>query len=157
MRRRVKSLEVFVLDRVLGRDDEAELMAVALGALEERYPVGPVVRCVIEVARQPLAGDAVPLEIAEMNAGATHAVSGELDQPRLDHDPSAAEGGMAIARRQHPADTRAAPDAAAIEDATARRCAAAPAPTGTRDCPLDLAKIGAADTHGAPGSCQAWE
>jgi hypothetical protein len=47
-------LEVLVLDRVLGRDDEAELVAIAVGPLEEGGAVGPTQPRIVKVARQPL-------------------------------------------------------------------------------------------------------
>ena len=76
-------LEVVVLDRVLGGDDEAELVPVAVASLEE----GPAVRLVqlrvVEVAGQALAGDAVALEIAEMDLRALQPSARKLDDAAL--------------------------------------------------------------------------
>jgi hypothetical protein len=137
-------LEILVLDRVLGRDDEAELVAVAVGPLEEGGAVGAVQPRIVEVAGQSLAGDAVALEIAQMGAGAFEASAGQLDDPRLDHDAPCAERGVAVARGEHASDAGAAPDAAAVEGATAGGCAAALAPTLARDRAFDLLSEAAA-------------
>jgi hypothetical protein len=42
---------------------------VAIGPLEQGRAVGPVEPRIVDVARQPLAGDAVALEIAQMGPG----------------------------------------------------------------------------------------
>lgn len=76
---------------------------------------GPIQRCVIKVARQPLPGDAVALEIAEMGTCALEALPRQLDQPGLDDDTPRSKGGIAIARCQHAADAGAAANAAALE------------------------------------------
>jgi hypothetical protein len=141
-------LEILVLDRVLGRDDEAELVAVAVGPLEEGGAVGPVEPRIVEVAGQALAGNAVALEIAQMGAGAFEASAGQLDDPRLDHDAAAAERGVVVARGEHASDPGAAPDAAAVESAAARACAAL-APTLARDHALDLLSEAAEDPAAA--------
>src|SRR3546814_8869414 len=47
-------LEVGIFRSILGRDDEAELMAVAIAALEERLAVGRVALGGIELARRAL-------------------------------------------------------------------------------------------------------
>jgi hypothetical protein len=56
-----------------------------------------------------------------MDARPGTAAAGHLDQPGLDHDAALAEGGVAVARREHAPDDRAAADAAAVECAAVRR------------------------------------
>ncbi len=114
-------LEILVLDGVLGRDDESELMPVAVGPFEEGGTVGPVELRVIEVARQPFAGDPIALQIAQMDARPGSAAAGHLDQPGLDHDAALSKGSMVVARREHAPDAGAAADAVAVEDAAVRR------------------------------------
>jgi hypothetical protein len=92
-------LQVLVLGAILRRDDEAELVAVAVSAFEERLAVSAVVLGVIERAWLTIACHAVALDIAQMRQRALHALSRELDDARFDDDAAAAKGGMAIARR----------------------------------------------------------
>jgi hypothetical protein len=127
---------------------EAELMAVAVGPLEEGGTAGPVQLRIVEVAGQPLAADAVALEIAQMSPGSFETSAGQLDDPRLDHDAVAAERGVAITRREHASDAGAAPDPAAVESAAARGRAAL-APALERDRALDLTSEAAADPAAA--------
>ncbi len=94
-------LEVGVFDRVLGRDDEPELMAVTLAAPQEGIAVGPVVGSIVEVAGQALARDAVALQVAQMRSSRGCAPPGELDHARLDDD--AAAGGRRRSDRVRPA------------------------------------------------------
>ena len=110
-------LEVRILVAILGRDDEAELMAVLAAALEERLAVGDVLPARIEPARLALAGHAVALDIAQMRAGAGQPLAGEPHQPRLHDHPARAQAGMPVAAGQHAADAGAAPDPAAVEPA----------------------------------------
>lgn len=96
-------------------------MPVAVGPFEEGGAVGTVELRVIEVARQPFAGDAIALQIAQMDARPSRAAAGHLDQPGLDHDAALPKGGVAVARREHAPDAGATADAVAVEDAAPRR------------------------------------
>src|SRR3546814_17891236 len=58
--------EVGIFRAVLGRDNKAELMAIAIATLEERLAVGRVALGGIEFPRRAPAGDAIPLEIAPL-------------------------------------------------------------------------------------------
>jgi len=114
--------EIVVLHAVLGGDDEAELVAAALAAREERLAVGPIQIRRIELARLPLARDAVALDVAQVRLRDLQTVAGQLDDARLDDDPPLPEGGVTVARGQHPADAGAAADAIAVERPTPRPC-----------------------------------
>ena len=117
-------LQLVVLGPLLRRDDEAELMAVAIGAVEEGLAVGAILLGAIELARLSIAGHAVALDIAQMGLRPFHAVARQLDDAGFDDDTAAAKGGMAVARGQHPANAGAAPDLAAVEFVNCRRSAA---------------------------------
>src|SRR3546814_16749702 len=86
-------LQLVVLGGVLGRDDEAELMAVALAALEERPAVGAIGLGVVERAGQSLAGDAVTLDVAEMELRRPPALPLPRHDPTLPGYPAAPHGG----------------------------------------------------------------
>jgi hypothetical protein len=60
-----EGLQVRQSGAVLGRDDEAELVRVALAAVQEGAAVGLVAGGVIEPARQAVPGDAVALDVAQ--------------------------------------------------------------------------------------------
>ncbi len=62
-------LEIGETGAVLGRDDEAELMRIALRALEKGLEIGVVGRRVVEPSRQTLSGDAVALDVAQVRLG----------------------------------------------------------------------------------------
>ncbi len=94
-----KILEVRIVDRVVGRDDEPELVPVPVAPIEEACAVRPVVRCVIGIAGQAFASDAVALEIAEMGAGSVETSSRQFDQPGLDDDAPRAKGVITVSRR----------------------------------------------------------
>ncbi len=79
------ALEVADLGRVLGRDDEPELVPVAFDARLERLRVGDVPRRGVGLARLAFAGDAVALDVAEVGAGRARRGLGVNHQPRLDH------------------------------------------------------------------------
>ncbi len=59
----------------------------------------PVLFGIIELAGLAIAGDPVALDIAQMRLRALQAVTGELDDARLDDDPALPIGGIAVARR----------------------------------------------------------
>src|SRR5690606_5466460 len=122
-------LEIVVFRTVLGRDDEAELVAVALRTLQEGLAVRAVLLGAVKLARLPLAGHAVSLDIAQVRPRAFqslgHPFAGQLDDAGLDDDAALAESGIAVAIGEHAADACAAPDAAAGE--AGLMCAARPA------------------------------
>src|SRR5205807_2126805 len=109
--------QVFILGTVLGRDDEAELVTVTVRALEECLAIGAVTLSVIEFARHALSGDAVALDVAEVETRRVEPLPGHLDDAGLDHDATGTESGVAVSARQHAADARAATDAVAVESA----------------------------------------
>jgi hypothetical protein len=125
--------QVLVFRSVLRRHDEAELVAVAIRALEERLAVGTVMLGVVELARHALAGHAVTLNVADMETRRVEPLAGHLDDARLDHDAPGAEGGVAVAAGEHAASTGAAPDAVALETAPLSRAPAARPSTGKGD------------------------
>ena len=71
---------------VLGRDDEAELMAVTLAALQKILAVRLVARRVIEPAGLALPRDAIALDISEVRLRRADPLTLKLDDPRLDDD-----------------------------------------------------------------------
>ena len=81
-----KGPNVFKLSRVLRRDDEAELVPVALAPFQKCLPVGLIARGVVEPARLVLLRDPVTLDVAQMGSGRLNAAALELDNPRLDDD-----------------------------------------------------------------------
>jgi hypothetical protein len=109
--------QVFILGAVLGRDDEAELVTVTVRALEECLAVGAVTLGVIEFAGRALEGDAVALDVAEVETRRVEPVPGHLDDAGLDDDATDTKSGVAVSARQHAADARAATDAVAPESA----------------------------------------
>jgi hypothetical protein len=62
-------LQIIIFATVLGGDDEPELMAVAIRAVDERLAVGTVLVGGIEVTGQTLARDAIALDIAQVRTG----------------------------------------------------------------------------------------
>src|SRR5690606_18007687 len=103
----------------LGRDDEAELVAVAIAALEERLAIGDVGVGRVELARIALAGHAVALYVAQVRAGDRQPLGAQTREPGLHHHAARSERGQSVAARQQPADGAAAADAAAVEAAAA--------------------------------------
>ena len=61
--------QVAELGRILGRDDEPELMAVVLDARLERLGVGPVLGRRIDLPALTFASDAVALDVAQVRRG----------------------------------------------------------------------------------------
>src|SRR3546814_10428066 len=60
-------------------------MAIAIATLEERLAVGRVALGGIEFARRAPAGDAIPLDIAQMRTRGGHSLCADADQARLTH------------------------------------------------------------------------
>ncbi len=105
-----QGLQVFVPVAVLGRDDEAELMTVALRAFEEALARDAVVLCTVEPALLALARRTVAFEVTHVRARRRQAFA-ELHDARLHDDAAAAR----TPRPQHARDPAAAPDARTCE------------------------------------------
>ena len=90
--------KVAELGAVLGRDDEAELVAVAGAAFDERLALDLIGRRVIEAARLALPGDAVALDVAQMRPCGAEITALEPDHPGLDDDPSPPNSALAKRR-----------------------------------------------------------
>ena len=84
-------LEVLEAAAVLRRDDEAELVRIALRAVEERVAVGLVAGGVVDLPRSAVAGDAVALDVAQVRLGRAE-VPGVLAGVACSHDHPAAAG-----------------------------------------------------------------
>jgi hypothetical protein len=97
-----EGLQVAELGAVLGGDDEAELVAIAGAAFEERLAVGIVDRRVIEAARFSFPGDAVTLDVAQVRSRRPEIAALEPHHPGLDDDspppgsPTAERGDAAL-------------------------------------------------------------
>jgi hypothetical protein len=63
--------QVAELRALLGRDDDAELVAIVLATIEEGIAVGPVLRRRIQPAALTIARGAVALNITEMSGGSS--------------------------------------------------------------------------------------
>ena len=120
--------QIVILIAVLGRDDEAELMAIASPAFAERLAVDSVRIAPVERAAFARARGPVALEIAQVCGGGRRALAGELDDACLDDDTATVQRRMTAAASEQPPDTRAAPDPRARErpsrDAQGGRAAA---------------------------------
>ncbi|CCG42832.1 hypothetical protein PHAMO_470083 [Magnetospirillum molischianum DSM 120] len=108
-------LQIVVLVAILGSDDEAELVAVALGAVEKVAAVGPIRLGTIELPGRAITSHAIPLDITQMGLRPGDALPRQFDNAGFDDDAAAAKGSMAIARHQHPADAGTTSDLAAVE------------------------------------------
>jgi hypothetical protein len=64
-----ETAQVVHLDGILGRDDEAELVAVLPAALNEGAAIRLILQCRIGAALLAVAGDAIAFEIAQMGVG----------------------------------------------------------------------------------------
>ena len=125
---------------VLRRDDEAELVWVALRAVEEGVAVGLVAGGVVELARSAVAGDAVALDVAQVGLGRTE-VADDLPGVACPHDdPTTARRHDAGAREQ--ARRRAAPTCVA-SDVAALPHDAGTGPAGLREDPPRRGEVGA--------------
>ena len=77
--------EVREFRTVLGRDDEAELVAVVLAAIEEGVAIGAIIGGGIELAALAVAGRAVTLDVAQMGL-CLPVLTGVENVALLDHD-----------------------------------------------------------------------
>lgn len=113
-------LEVVIFRTVLGRDDEAELVAVAVPALAKLPAIDDIGVGAVQCTRLPLACRAVALEIAQVRRGTGQSFAGKLHDPRFDDDAALPVGGRTAAAGKHPPDPGATPNAAAAERPAAR-------------------------------------
>nr|WP_246693388.1 MULTISPECIES: hypothetical protein [unclassified Mesorhizobium] len=90
-------LEVVILNAVFGRDDEAELMTVAVRAIEESSCVDAVGVGAVELARLAFAGDAVALEIPQMRPRPVSSLASQLHDPCLDDRSTLPERSISVA------------------------------------------------------------
>src|SRR3989344_9575024 len=119
-------LQVGILVGVLGRHDEPELAAVAVTPFEERLAIGVAAVGRVERTSLALTGHAVALNIAKMRLRTAHAFPAKADRPYLDDHAARPERAQSVARSEHPRNTRAAPDPAAVETAAPARFHAGP-------------------------------
>src|SRR3546814_19748511 len=91
-------------------------MAVVLGLFEPGVAVNLIAFGSIELAAPAIARRPVTLDIAQMRLGSAEAFALERDEPRLHDDAALAKGGVAVARREHAADARAAANPARSEE-----------------------------------------
>src|SRR3546814_1679859 len=75
--------EVVILHTVLGADNDAELMPVALRLFDPGAAVHPVSVGTIKLPAPAFARRAVALDIAQMRLGALEAVAAEFDGPEF--------------------------------------------------------------------------
>ena len=76
---------------------------------------GAVTLGVIQFAGRALAGDAVALDVAEVETRRVEPLPDHLDDAGLDHDATGTESGVAVTARQHAADARATTEAVALK------------------------------------------
>ncbi len=126
-----EALEVAHLRRVLGRDDEAEVMPIVLGPLRKRLRIGVLGLWAEQVRLLPIPGDALAAEIAE--------VCRERRGPRAMANDAGLDDGVARSAGQKPVGlhggTLSAPEARAIalaDLAGARDASAGPLCGGER-------------------------
>ncbi|MER8727542.1 hypothetical protein NKH50_25220 [Mesorhizobium sp. M1027] len=127
-------LEVVILDAVFRCDDEAELMPVPIGTIDEGLAINAVAVGAIELARLAFAGDAVALEVAKVCTCPVNTLAGQLDDTRLDDGAPLPKRRVGVARSENGGSSPAAPRPASDEAATATAAAA-----GSVDRGADLA------------------
>src|SRR3546814_13828256 len=98
------------LGAILRRDNEAELVAVAIGPLQESLAVDLISIRTIEHAALALAGRAVTLQITKVSGRRARSFLAKHHDPRLDDDATRPGPGQPHRRREQPAHTRAAPN-----------------------------------------------
>ena len=112
--------EVGKLIAILGRQDEAELMSIAIGALEKGLAIRHIRIAPIESAGRPVAGHAVALDLAKMGPSGAKPLAGKPNQPRFDDRPAAARPSEQAACAKDAAGRRTAANPAAFEAPTAQ-------------------------------------
>jgi len=137
-----QGLQNRVLDRILGGDYEAELMAVAIASIEETRPLGAIPLGVIEGARLSFSRNTIALQVSKVGLCATQGGWRQTYQPRLDDDEPALRRAETVLPSYDSADTGAPTDAAAVKFAlSTRSCLAKPAcmPEGYLDLSQECA------------------
>ena len=79
-----ETLQIFQLQAVLGRDDEAELVAVIQTAFLKGLEVGRIGVSAVGLALLPIAGDAVALDVAKVNSHRVRTGAPQHDEAGLD-------------------------------------------------------------------------
>src|SRR3546814_4735003 len=90
-------------------------MEIAIATLEERLAVGRVALGGIEFARRAPAGDAIPLDIAQMRTRGGHSLCADADQARLHHRAPRAHAAEPIAAGKKTSHAGPTADPAAVE------------------------------------------
>ncbi len=132
-----EGFEVVELGPVLWRDDEAELVAVAVAAFQELLAIGLVACRVIELAGLAVARDAIALDVFEVRLRGSDALVPELDQPRLDDDATPA-GDPPTSHRRARAPSAAPPNPRSTERQAAATSEPRPGETGRMQHPLQI-------------------
>ena len=132
-----EGLQIVKLGPVLRRDDEAELMAVAVAALQKFLAVGLIARGVVELAGLALPRDAIALDIFEVRLRRADPLTLELDDPCLDDHATPAGGPPAPHRRARPP-SAAAPNPRSAEHRGTETPETRPCKTGRMQNPLQI-------------------
>ena len=148
-----EGFEVRKFRAVLGRDDEAELVAIAGRPLEESWTVGDVDISAIECSRLALARHAITLDIPEVRPRRRHAFRPEPHQPRFHDGTAGADAAMAVAAGKEASHAPATPNAATVERALGRTARLARAGSGGGDLAKEPLALSLA---GAPHPAKAW-
>jgi hypothetical protein len=83
-------LELVILRAVVCRNDETELVAIAVGAIDKGLSIGPVARSVVQFAGRALAGHTIALDVAQVCACAVE-LAFEPDDARFDYNATGAD------------------------------------------------------------------
>ena len=102
--------EVFIMIAVFGRDDEPELMLIALPACQKRLSIGGIIVARMKLRWLSVTRGAVVLDIAQMRMCIRHSLTGKPDNPRLDDSAQSPVARKPVARCHDPRDTRPAPE-----------------------------------------------
>jgi hypothetical protein len=84
---------------ILGRDNEAELVAILAAALGQGSPIRPVVISSIELTSSAISGRAIALQVIEMRNGGP-AAGLQADDTGFDYDPAHAPTGVSLSCRE---------------------------------------------------------
>lgn len=83
-----EGLEVVQVPPVLRVHDQAEMVPVAVGAIDEGLRVGRIRLCVEDLAALALSSGAVALDVAEVNCQSALGGARHRHDPHLDHHPA---------------------------------------------------------------------
>src|SRR6185437_5264686 len=142
-------LQVLVLVAILRRDNEAELVAIALASFHEGTAVDFIIGLVVERTPLAVAIHTIALEVAQMTLRALKPFARKFDEARL-HDHTALTD---AAVPQHATNARAAPDAAAVKSRAFGLCVSA---AGTRYPLQNAMKVFALACFGSPDASELW-